>query len=399
MLTGPRGQNTGGSRREGGTAGSLRILHVIDSGGLYGAEAVLLDLADEQRKLGHAPAIGSIASWGVPEKPLEHAARDRGLAVRPVRMLPGPNPFGVSALLRSAWRDGADVLHSHGYKGDILLGFVPLWLRRLPLVATVHGYTHVGGLRRMALYSWLDRRALHRIDRVVFVHESMTRKLELGRMDDSRWRVIENGIPQVSPLDSVELPDGRIAAFCRRRPTIGAVGRLSREKAFENLIAAVRDLVASGRDLQLVILGDGPERLALEKLVANWGLEERVLLPGYVRHARAYLALFRMFVLPSLTEGLPITLLEAMQAGVPIVATDVGGVREVLRGGRGGIIVEPANPRALREGVTKLLEDPDLVSRLSRFSLAEAAGRYSSRTMAERYIDLYREVIGKERLS
>src|SRR5215471_14816070 len=135
----------------------MRIVHVIDSSGLYGAERVVLALAAAQQQLGHAAAIVSIGTPGDGEKPIERAARAQGLAVHAVRMMAGPSLAGIRRLLRCADDARADVVHAHGYKPDILLAMVPRALRKRPLVTTLHGYTVVGAVGRMSLYRWLDR--------------------------------------------------------------------------------------------------------------------------------------------------------------------------------------------------------------------------------------------------
>jgi glycosyltransferase involved in cell wall biosynthesis len=115
-------------------------------------------------------------------------------------------------------------------------------------------------------------------------------------------------------------------------------------------------------------------------------------MPGYRTEARDYLGLFDLFVLPSLTEGLPITLLEAMQAGVPIVASRVGGVPQVLEDGRGGVLVEPGNYGALAEAIRRCVDDRPAALRLAAHSKARLATHFSSKTMAAQYLALYREL-------
>lgn len=372
---------------------ALRILHVIDSEGVYGAELVLLDLCSELRGMGHVSLIASIGATRCDEKPLEQAARERGLDVRALRMAPGPNPRGALQLLRLARDEGFDVIHTHGYKGDILLGFLPKRWRSVPLVATVHGFTDVTLTERMALYSRLDRLALRRADRVVLVHRGMTATPGLNRLHDHRWRVIENGIRVADRARPNGTLDAEVVRFCQTRSLVlGAVGRLSREKGLDILVRAASALLRSDDRSGLVILGEGPERPALERLSAELRLTDRVLMPGYRTYARDYLGLFHLFVLPSLTEGLPITLLEAMQAGVPIVASRVGGVPQVLEDGRGGVLVEPGDPGALADAIRRCVDDRPAALRLAAHSKARMATRFTSKAMALQYLALYREL-------
>ncbi|MPY87966.1 MAG: glycosyltransferase [Luteitalea sp.] len=379
---------------------SLRVLHVIDSGGLYGAEQVLLELATEHRRLGHTSLIASIRLPRETEKPLERAARERDLAVAFVPMAAGPSVLGAFHLVRLAREWRADIIQTHGYKANILLGLTPKWLRPAPLVATVHGYTDLGGVHRMSLYHRVDRLVLRRADRVVLVHRGMATTRGLNRLHDARWRVIENGIPRAALASSLPdpswLPDEDVVQFCGRgRVVIGAIGRLSHEKAFDVMLRAVAAIVRDRDDVVAVILGEGRQRQTLERLVQDLGLHGRVLMPGYRSNARNYLRLFDLFVLPSLTEGLPIVLLEAMQAGIPVVATKVGGVPSVLDEGRGGFLVEAGDWRALASAMRRGIADRSLASQLAAHSLATQSSRFSSQAMATRYLELYHEVASR----
>ena len=142
-----------------------------------------------------------------------------------------------------------------------------------------------------------------------------------------------------------------------------------------------------------LIIGEGYQRQKLEKLVAFAELSERVFLPGYREDARRYLPFFNVFVITSLTEGLPITLLEAMQAKIPIVATAVGGIPEVLDNGNKGLLVRPGEPNALAEAVRRISAESDLGEKLSNAAYERVVTMYSSQTMADRYLQIYQELI------
>src|SRR5215475_4589642 len=133
----------------------MRILHLIHSEGVYGAETILLYLAREQQRA-HEPLIGSIRDPGTAETPFEALARSWGLTVVPIRIEPRPTPAVIGALAHTVRSLGADVLHSHGYKPNILLGALPR-RRRGPMLATLHGWTNVRRFSRMWLYERLDR--------------------------------------------------------------------------------------------------------------------------------------------------------------------------------------------------------------------------------------------------
>lgn len=372
---------------------NMKVLHIIDSGGLYGAEMVLLNLVAEQIKQGLDPTIASIGERGIKEKPIEAEALKRGFQVRKFRMAPGPNIAGAFEILGYAHKERFDLMHSHGYKGNILFGFMPKRVRKVPLVSTLHGWTSTIGLSKIRLYEWLDAKSLRFIDAVVLVNKGMLDNPRLKKVRGVKFHIVNNGIPLDQSTDLTiqrfDALDKTIIEFCQRGYTIGSIGRLSKEKGYDFLIEALARLVKDCVDARLVIIGEGPERVCLEKLAEELGIADCVLLPGYREDAKRYLPLFSIFVLPSLTEGLPMTLLEAMHAGVPIVATRVGGVPDALDDGEAGALVKARDSGALAKAIGSLAKDPSLASRLVEKAYDRVEECYSSERMAKEYLELY----------
>jgi glycosyltransferase involved in cell wall biosynthesis len=379
----------------------LKVLHIIDSAGLYGAEVMLLNLIAEQLRLGLAPAVASIGAKGSPEKPLEQAAARRGFEVAKFRMAPGPNLAGALAVLRHARRNRFDLLHSHGYKGNILFGFLPQRLRRMPMVSTLHGWTATEGLSKMRAYEWLDARSLRHIDAVVLVSQAMRSHPRLRNLNGTNFSVVNNGIPFATESAAAAVPapfDGvekQVIDFCAQGFTVGAIGRLSAEKGFGRLIEALSLLKSQGRDVRLVIVGDGELRSELEGQVRSLGLGGRVMLPGYLQDARRLLTHFKVFVIPSFTEGLPITLLEAMQAVTPVVASAVGGIPEALGHGRDGILVTPGHPGEIAAGIIRCMADPAFARGAASRAQDRVRSEYDSRGMAAAYLRIYRQAAAR----
>jgi glycosyltransferase involved in cell wall biosynthesis len=377
----------------------VRVLHVIDSGGLYGAEVMLLDLVGGQTRVGMKPSILSIGDIGIGEKPLETEAWKRGYKVWSVRMRRGPNFVGALKIVAAARRDAVDIMHSHGYKSNILFGFMPGPVRGIPIVSTLHGWTSTDRISKLKAYEWLDAQSLRFVDAVVLVSRGMLANQKLGHLNPKRVHFVNNGIPihddqpaQITQGTQVTL-DQRIVSFCQQGFTIGSIGRLSAEKGYVYLIEAFGSLIRNGIDGRLVIIGEGDERKKLEDLATHLGLSDRVMLPGYRKDAKNYLPCFNVFVLPSLTEGLPITILEAMNVGIPIVATGVGGVPEVLGFGKGGILVDKCNAGEMAEGILKAYREPELSRSLGEWNQREVRKRYSSEQMVAQYSELYKAVI------
>ena len=401
----------------------MKVLHLIDSAGLYGAEVMLLHLVAEQIKQGLQPIIASIGEKGIDEKPLETEAKKRGFRVEKFRMTPGPNYLGALKILRFAWHEGVDILHSHGYKGNILFGFIPRKIRRIPIITTVHGYTSIGnGFSRMRAYEWLDSKVLSFMDAVVFVSSAMKSDPRFKHLNPSKVHVIHNGIPlspqpaqigqatqstlltrvsqgtqQTQRTQATSDLDPEIVSFCTNTSTLGSIGRLSPEKGYIYLVRALKIIRDKGHDVRLVIIGEGGERPRLEGEISTLGLNDYVLLPGYRANASAYLPHFDIFVLPSLTEGLPMTILEAMRARVPIVATKVGGIPEILQGEKSCLFVERRDSRTLADALGRLLEDKRLGKLLADNAYDVLSSEISINKTSIRYRIIYQRINSEAR--
>jgi glycosyltransferase involved in cell wall biosynthesis len=372
----------------------MKILHVIDSAGIYGAETVVLSLMHEQRAMGLEPRLCSIGHLTVGEKAIETEASRRGFHVEKVRMRNGPNITGALRIIRFAVAEGMQVIHAHGYKADILLGFMPKRVRGVPMVATVHGWTSTKPISRISLYEWLDRQSLKFLEVIILVSESMRPKLKVGGAQGQRIMVINNGLQAWQPNNLPSIDDPEISDFCGEGFTIGSVGRLSPEKGYDVLIKALHALVSKGLDVRLLLIGEGPDRGILETLIDDYSLNEHAFLPGYRENGRDYMSLFDVFVLPSFTEGMPLALLEAMGAGRAIIATSVGAVPDLLEDGRAGLLVEPGDSGALADAISSMYHERDLRDKLSAKAKAAAEIKYSSRKMAEQYQTAYELAIG-----
>lgn len=372
---------------------TVNILHVIDSGGLYGAEMVLLNLAAGQKDMGCRPVVASIGGRGEKTKPLEAQAQRQGIEIIPFRFCNGPNVLGAWGIVRYAHARRIQVLHTHGYKADILLGFIPKKFRRLPVVSTVHGWTSLETFSKMRLYEWLDGLSLRHMDAVCAVNDAMAEHPRLKGLQHDKVHVIRNGIPRLNA--GKPFPDDEIMEFCRHGFTVVSIGRLSQEKGYDHLLETFSLLLSKGVDAGLLIIGEGPERFHLEKMIRRLGLSGKVLLPGYRKDAWRYLAGCNVFVLSSLTEGLPITLLEAMQMGIPVVATAVGGILALIKTHDTGILVPPGSTRSMAESIAEIYNDNESASQMVRRAQELVFREYSVDRMCRSYMELYYHVLNQ----
>jgi glycosyltransferase involved in cell wall biosynthesis len=193
--------------------------------------------------------------------------------------------------------------------------------------------------------------------------------------------VIHNGVPD-DDIEPISFPS---------RPVVGCAARFEDQKRLDLLLHAVARLPA----VEVVLVGDGSRRQALEELATSLGIRERVSITGWQADARPYIAGFDVFVLPSRDEAFPLTIVEAMLSSTPVVATDVGSVREAVTDGETGLLVPPGDPAALATAIGRLLEDPGLAARLAANARALATKEFTSTAMAAAYDQLWTDLLGR----
>ena len=324
------------------------------------------------------------------------AAGDSGLDVE---VIPERSRFDLSVV--SALRDivencGPDVLVTNSVKSHFLMWRSRLW-RKHPWVAFHHGYTDTD--RKMRLYNRLDRWSLPHADRLVTVCHAFAEELadSTGVSVDNisvQHNSIQRSTP-VNPADVVALRE-HLGIGAGERVVL-AVGRLSREKAHIDLIEAFRLLreTKPGLALKLIIAGDGPERSRLETAALSAGGSGQVIFTGQMSDVQSLYAMADIFVLPSHSEGSPNVLLEGMAANLPIVATAVGGVPEMVENNESALLIQPNDPSSLAAAITNLLNDEDLSQRLTKKAATLVDTRFAPEHYARSLIEIYREAIAR----
>lgn len=321
------------------------------------------------------------------------AARELGLKVDII-----PERFRFDAqvlpvLRRIVERNAPDIVLTHQVKSHLLIKLSRLW-QQYPWVAFHHGYTTTD--KKVRIYNLLNRWSLPTADRVVTVCEAFTRELGLAGVPRARIHVQHNSIrlEQAGSLEEAEALRYRLG-IGRSETLVLSVGRLSREKAHIDLISAFKHLaeINPATRSTIVIVGEGPERARLEAVAASLRPSERVIFAGEVSNVQPYYAAADVVVLPSHSEGSPYVLLEAMAAKVPIVATAVGGVPEMVQDEESALLVPPRDPHAMAAAIARLLTDAELAHKLTANAFTLVVTRYSPETYVRSLLAIYREVI------
>lgn len=369
---------------------TLTILHITAPAEVGGLESVVRMLATGHTAMGARVHVAGVIPPGGGAHPFLGALAGEGIPTD-VLALPTRAYARERAAVRSLCeRLRPDVVHTHGYRSDVVDAGVARALG-IPVVTTVHGFT--GGGLKNRLYEWLQVESFKRLDAVVSVSRSMTDTLRLRGVKRDRIRTIPNAFDPDRPRlerpaarRELGLPDAGDEFVA------GWVGRLSPEKGGDVFVDAMMSL--PDRCVCATVLGTGPEQELLEERARAGGVGERIRWLGTVPDAARLFAGFDVFVLSSRTEGVPIVLLEAMAAGVPVVATRVGGVPDVVSGEE-ALLVPSEDPRALAAAIDVVRRDPASARARAAAARRRLERDFSLAPWLRRYEALYRELAGQ----
>jgi glycosyltransferase involved in cell wall biosynthesis len=364
----------------------LTVAHLIECDGPGGAETVVAQMATTLQAAG-ARNVVFLPEAG--EGWLARQLEGSGIATEYFRV-DRPVSRACARSLETAFRKHRiDVAHSHEFSMAVY-GAWAAWRCGIPHIITMHGRRYYADRfrRRLAM-----RLAVAASAQTVAVSAPLARHLrdDLGA-SAARILTIPNGVRHVAPARLTLRDELRLEPGDR---LLVAVGNLYPVKGHAHLIDALSLLADRYPALHLAICGRGELEGALRARAEALRLGRRVHLLGLRSDVPAVLASADVFVLPSLSEGLPLALLEAMFAGCPIVATDVGEVRVALAGGTAGILVEPGNPAALAVALDRLLSDPAGMKTLGDRASAHARAEYDLSRMIHRYVGLYEAALAR----
>ena len=369
---------------------ALRLLAFIEATTLTGPAKNLLQFATLARTL-DPPVETHLATFHRQgdSTVFREAVEKAGL---PLTLIPEKGRFdraamrGMSDLLDSV---APDIVQSHAVKTHFLTRSAGLH-QRAKWVAFHHGYTWPD--MRARIYNQLDRWSLRAARGLVTVSLPFREQLEKQGVDRGRITVIHNAIDPkwgqvMSAAERAELrqrlaiPDGKKIGLI--------VGRLSREKDHITLLRAMSGL-QSGHAMHLLIVGDGPERANIEATARQLGLFDDVTLTGQVASAEPYYGISDFAILSSLSEGSPNALLEAMAAGIPAIATRVGGIPEIVEDRKSALLVPPADVEAMTQAIQLLLVDAELRAGLAKTARETILAHHSPEGRVRRLCEFYR---------
>jgi len=362
----------------------MRILYLITSTTVGGAERTLARLARGlDRKRAEPAGVICLKPLG----PVAGEIESAGVPVRSLGMGYLPSPFDVHKLREVMDSFRPDIVHAFLYRA---IQFARLAKGDWKLVSS----PRVNYRTRPLPLRLIDRLGRNRDDMTVCEAQSTAdfMKDELG-YDPARLRVIRNGINPVSASPEESAKVRASLGFGRGDFIVLSAGRLSEQKGFPFLIEAMPEVLKKCQSVRLVIAGEGPDRPALERLIARLGLKDKVRLAGEQGNLSPWYGAADAFVLPSLWEGLPNCLLEAMSAGLPCAATAVDGTLEICQSGAEALLVPPANSGEMAKALSELCSNAALREKLSSNGRRNVEANFTMSRMLAQYEQAYEDVL------
>jgi glycosyltransferase involved in cell wall biosynthesis len=361
------------------------VLHVLAPAVFGGLERVVGALAAGHSAAGHDVHVAVVLDPGIARHPFVESLRGGPVVVHELRPPARAYRRERRAIADLCWSISPDVVHTHGYRADVVDAPVARGLG-IPTVTTVHGFT--GGGWRNRLYEVLQVRAFRHFGAVVAVSRPLAAQLEHRGVPPERLRTVLNAwLPGPPPLSREEAR--RVLAVPAPGRRIGFVGRLTKEKGPDVFVEACGRLADTA--VALSVIGDGRERAALERLATARGLAGRLTWHGAVPDAARLLRAFDALAISSRTEGTPMLAFEAMAAGVPLVAAAVGGVPDVVTADE-AILVPAEEPARLAAALDDVLAHPSHAQRRADAARLRLDARFAAGPWLAAYDAIYREV-------
>lgn len=364
------------------------VLHLIGCNLVGGPEKQILHHAEDMRNSDYRIAVGSFhdgAEW--PE--ILSAAEQRGIAT--VCLPGGVRPDLVARLSRILRERPGILLCTHGFKANVV-GYLASRRTNTLHIAFLRGFTAENA--RIRFYEMLERQALKRAQRVVCVSPKQAEEIARIRRNRPGLFVVKNAMlaPYSRPHEgeavsrsSLGVPEN---AF-----VFGSLGRLSPEKGHRLMVSAFHKVWQSqppGQIVRLIVVGDGVERQPMERQAEHLGIRDSVHFAGSQGNPADWIRMFDCMVQPSLTEGTPNSVLEAMCLRVPVIASAVGGVPDLIADGRNGLLVPPANVEQLADAMRRMIDSEELRSRLTAGDEA-LIREYTPAYQRQKLVEVYRD--------
>ncbi|GBF35373.1 glycosyl transferase group 1 [Desulfocucumis palustris] len=369
----------------------VRVLHVIGGGEFGGAERHILNLATAMD-----PQRVAITVCCLFADPFVKVARDVGINALAIPMRHKMDLSIITKLRDVIKKEEIDIVHTHGVRANLVGRVAAKLAGRDTVVTTVHSLLaqdYPGMFSRLA-NMFIERASRGLTTHFIAVSGGLQKALLQQGIPEKKITVIYNGL---NPEDFIaKLPLGTWRVNMGIEPDVSLVaiiGRLHPVKGHRIFLRAAAEILKNRPEVRFVVVGCGPERDRLEEYANLLGISEAVLFTGFVDNVADILPNLNLLVIPSLWEGFGLTALEAMVAGVPVVATSVGGLPEVVEHGSTGLLVPPGDDAALARGINWMLDHPNEALEMAESARKVVGEKFTARVMARKTEDLYRRLM------
>ncbi|GAB1267813.1 glycosyltransferase [Aurantivibrio infirmus] len=372
----------------------IKVLHLRSSNSFLGAERVVIELSKRLPSLGYEPIVGVPMDEGDEIPELYTVAQGLGFQAELFRGK-GPYDFSVIGKVRDyVKREGIGIVHSHGYREDLYA----IGSRKYSaLLATNHLWKRTDW--KLKLYAFLDGHLLKRFDSVVAVSQPIVDDMLAAKISAKKITLIPNGIEteRYTDIGSENLNLRSEFNIDKSKVLMVTVSSLTGEKGITYAISALAAALNSNPNLHLLIVGTGEENDALQQQARTLEVEKNISFAGRRNDIDKILKSSDIFLLPSLNEGLPMAMLEAMAAGKAVIATDVGDVAQALAN-EAGIIIPSQDVDALTKNILLLSGNPELIQRYGDKAQSIVVEKYSAQKMAQEYAKQYQQIARSKNL-
>jgi glycosyltransferase involved in cell wall biosynthesis len=373
-----------------------KVLHLRSSSGFHGPERQILQLAKHMRREGfqlemHVLYRRQGASPLI--HPLIEKARNNGLKAEQLEGKAKLSPKNIFYIAQRLNRERFSLIHTHGYKANVI-GGIAAKLAGVKSVATMHLHTET--THRLRLYRIIDLLTLRFFPKVIAVSESMRQYLIAAGLPPKRVVTVYNAIDIGIFTSNVSFHDKALRnqlGIGSDQHIISIIGRLTSQKGHHYFLESAKRILEVSPETRFLIAGDGPLRENLKGLSLSLGITQAVRFLGYRQDIATLIGMSNVIAMPSLREGLPYVLLEALALARPVVGTKVRGIPEVIKHGETGFLVPPKDSEALAEAIIQVLRNPEEAARLGERGRKLVSREFNVETMARKTAAVYAEVL------
>jgi glycosyltransferase involved in cell wall biosynthesis len=329
-----------------------------------------------------------------PVHPLVERARNHGLKAEQLEGRAKLSPKDVSYISQRLKGERFSLIHTHDYKANII-GGIAAKLAGVKSVATVHLHTET--THRLRLYKSIDLLALRFSPRVIAVSESLRQYLITAGLSPQKVVTVHNAVDSEMFASGVSFHNDKTLkdrlGIGSDQHIVSIIGRLTSQKGHRYFLESAKRILEVLPESRFLIIGDGPLREELESLSLSLGIAQAVRFLGYRQDIATLMAISDVIAMPSLQEGLPYVLLEALALARPVVGTQVGGIPEVVRHGETGLLVPPRDSEGLAEAIIQLLRNPEETASLGERGRELVSREFNVETMVRKIAAVYTEVL------